>query len=131
MHRTSTSRFREKSACTIAGRTLLLGSAARIIKWEISEDAALKSGAPKSLRFVMAVTNPEERAFNIKLNFSASLGFGDLQFRKKEKSMMATRVDPGALRELAKNHMLWEAVGRVWQCMVDEEEEDVDLEKLT
>jgi hypothetical protein len=133
MRRTSAHRYRQKSACTIAGRTLLLGSAARIIKWEISEDAALKSGVPKSLRFVMAVTNPVERAFNIKLNFSASLGFGDLQFRvKKEKSVMATRVDPGALRELAKNHMLGEAVGRVWQCMVDEEEvEDVDLEKLT
>jgi hypothetical protein len=133
VHHTSAHQYRKKSACTIAGRTLLLGSTARIIKWEVSEDAALKSGVPKSLRFVMAVANPEERAFNVKLNFSANLGFGDLQFRvKKSQSVMATRVDPGALRDEAKNHVLGEAVGRVWQCMVDAEEvKGVDLERLS
>jgi hypothetical protein len=134
MHRTSAHNFRSKSACNIVGRTLLLGSSARIVKWEVSEDSALKSGVPKSLRFVMAVTDPEERPFNLKLNFSANLGFGDLQFKvKKEKSsVMATRVDPGALREAARNHVLGEEVGRVWQCVVDEEEvEGVDLERLS
>ena len=81
----------------------------------------------------MAVTSPEENAFNMKLNFSANLGFGDVQFKvKKSQRVMTTRVDPRALREQAANHSLGEAAGRAWQCAVDEEEVKVtDLETLT
>jgi hypothetical protein len=133
VHHTQSSQLRKTSACTITGRTLLLGSTAKIIKWELEEDEALKRGVPKQLKFVMAVKIPEERAFSIKLNFTAYLGFGDVQFRvKKEKSVLSTRVDPKMLREQAANHELGPEFGRIWQCLADDVElGEIKLEELT
>ena len=120
-------------ACSVTGRTLLRGGRAKMIVWEAREDGALKRGVPKQLRLVAAVTIPEERAFEMKLNFSAALGFGDLQFKvKKEKRVLATRIDPKALREQALNHEHGPEFGRIWQCLVDDMSlEQMNLEELT
>lgn len=103
------------------------------MKWEIQEDQALRQGVPKQLRFVMAVKNPAERAFNMKLNFSAYLGFNDLELRaNKKQSILSTRVDPVALRERALGDENGPKFGRAWQCTADDTDlSSFKLEELT
>jgi hypothetical protein len=62
-----------------------MGQRNPIAKWDIKEDEALKQGVPKQLRLVVPVKNPGERAFNMKLNFPANLGFNAVEFQVKKK----------------------------------------------
>jgi hypothetical protein len=133
LHRTHASHFAESCESSITGRTLRMGSRTSIVKWEIEEDDALRQGVPKQLRFVMAVKNPAERAFNMKLNFSAYLGFNDLEFRvNKKQSVLSTRIDPVMLRERALGDENGPEFGRAWQCTADDTDlSSFRLEKLT
>jgi hypothetical protein len=120
LHREWKREVHRTEACSVTGRTLLKGGRPRMVVWEVREDEGLKRGVPKQLRLVMAVTIPEERAFEMKLNFSAYLGFGDIQFKvKKENRVLVTRIDPKELREQALNHEHGPEFGRIWQCSVD------------
>jgi len=131
--RSHTQQFQESCHVAITGEAHLYGQKRRIVKWDIKEDAALKQGVPKQLRLVVAVKNPDERAFNIKLNFSAFLGFNAVEFRvKKTEAVLSTRVDPKALRELGLSDEHGPEHGRISQCRADEEElTDLMLEELT
>jgi hypothetical protein len=133
LHRTHAEHFTKSCKSSITGRTLRMGSKTSIVRWEIKEDEALRQGVPKQLRFVMAVKNPAERAFNMKLNFSAYLGFNDVEFRvKKKQSVLSTRVDPVMLRERALTDENGPEFGRVWQCLADDADlTTIKLEELT
>ena len=133
LERTHASHFAQSCKSSITGRTLRMGSKTSIVKWEIEEDAALRQGVPKQLRFVMAVKNTEARAFNLKLNFSAYLGFGDLEFRvNKKQSTLSTRVDPAVLKERALDHENGPEFGGIWQCSVDDTDlSSIKLEEFT
>jgi hypothetical protein len=131
--RSHTEHFSKTSYIGIEGRAPRMGQRNPIAKWNIKEDEALKQGVPKQLRLVIAVKNPGERAFNMKLNFSANLGFNAVEFRvKKKESVLSTKVDPKLLRERALNDEHGPEHGRIWQCYADESELDaLMLEKLT
>lgn len=133
MHITHAEQFAKSSTCSITGRTLLMGDKARIVKWQLQEDEALQRGVPNQLKFVMAVNNPDERAFNVKLNFSAYLGFNDIEFRvKKKQNVLSTKVDPKMLRERAMNDEHGPAFGKIWQCLADDADlASIKLEELT
>lgn len=121
--RTHTEHFQKTCHVGITGRALRYGPRTPIVTWDIKEDEALKQGVPKQLRLVVAVRNPDERAFNIKLNFSAYLGFNAVEFRvKKKESVMSTRVDPKLLKERALNDELGRKHGEKYQCRADDEE---------
>jgi hypothetical protein len=131
--RTHTEEFQKRCQVDIAGQALRWGQKTSIVKWDIKEDEALKQGVPKQLRLVVAVKNPDERAFNIKLNFSAYLGFNAVEFRvKKKESTLSTRVDPKLLREQALNDAHGPGHGQKWQCFADDAElTALMLEELT
>jgi hypothetical protein len=114
--------FTKSTQVSMTGRALRYGSRTPIVKWDIKEDEALKQGVPKQLKLVIAVKNPDERAFNIKLNFLANLGFGAVEFRVRKESVWSTRVDPRLLRERALNDELGAEHGQNYQCQVDNEE---------
>lgn len=120
--KTHAHQFTKSSQVTMTGRALRFGSRTPIVKWEIKEDEALKQGVPKQLRLVIAVKNPDERAFNIKLNFLANLGFNAVEFRVRKGSVWSTRVDPKLLRERALNDELGAEHGQNYQCRADGEE---------
>ncbi|KAE9371935.1 hypothetical protein N431DRAFT_411063 [Stipitochalara longipes BDJ] len=131
--KTHTQQFHKSCHVGIIGRALKYGSRTPIVKWDIKEDEALKQGVPKQLRLAVAVKNPGERAFNVKLNFTAYLGFNSVEFRvKKKESVLSTRVDPKLLRELALNDELGPEHGQKYRCRVDNAElTDLMLKELT
>lgn len=121
--RTHTQHFQQSFSVEITGRALRYGPRTPIVKWDIKEDESLKQGVPKQLRLVVAVKNPDERAFNIKLNFLAYLGFNAVEFRVRKKgSVLSTKVDPKSLRERALNDELGRQHGEKYQCRADDEE---------
>ncbi|CZR67372.1 uncharacterized protein PAC_17271 [Phialocephala subalpina] len=133
IQRSHTEHFSKTCHVGIEGRAPRMGQRNPIVKWIIKENEALKQGVPDQLRLVVAVQNPDERAFNIKLNFSAYLGFNAVEFRvKKKEAVLSTKVDPKLLRERALNDELGPEHGRIWQCYADDSELDGSmLEKLT
>jgi hypothetical protein len=133
LSRTYASHFVRTCKSSVTGRTVLYGSSPSIVKWNIKEDEALRQGVPGQLRFVMAVKNPGERAFNMKLNFSAYLGFNNYEFRvKKKQSVLSTVVNPTALRERALEDENGPEFGRIWQCsVIDSDLSSINLEDLT
>jgi len=123
IHRHHNIQFTEKCNVSILGRTLRDGDKTTIVKWQIEEDAALRQGVPKQLRFAIAVTYHIERAFSIKLNFTANLGFNDIEFRvKKKQPAMSVKVDPGMLREQALKDEHGPQHGQDWYCKADNSE---------
>lgn len=133
MHRTHDEKFAKSSSCSITGHALHMGDKASIIKWQLQEDEALRQGVPNQLKFVMAVQNPDDRAFSMKFNFSAYLGFIGLEFQvKKKQNVVSTRVDPKILRERAMNDEHGPAYGQIRQCLADDADlASVKLEELT
>ncbi|KAN0089531.1 hypothetical protein V8E51_019791 [Hyaloscypha variabilis] len=131
--RTQSQQFQKSYHVSITGEAHRYGKRTPIVKWDVKEDEALKQGVPKQLRLVVAVKNPDQRAFNIKLNFSAYLGFNAVEFRVKNKeSVLSTRVDPKLLREQALNDVHGPEHGRMWQCKADDKElTELMLEELT
>jgi hypothetical protein len=133
LHQTHASHFARSCNSSITGRALRKAGKTSILKWEIKEDEALRQGVPKQLKLVMAVKNPGERAFNMKLNFSGYLGFNDLEFRvNKKQAVLSTRVDPVVLRERARDDENGPEFGRIWQCLADDADlGSIKLEELT
>jgi hypothetical protein len=133
MGRTHSQQFQKSSHVSITGEALRYGKRTPTVKWEVKEDEALKQGVPKQLRLVVAVKNPDQRAFNIKFNFSAYLGFNAVEFRvKKKESVLSTRVDPKLLREQALNDEHGSEHGQNWQCKAEDKElAELMLEELT
>jgi hypothetical protein len=76
---------------------------------------------------------PEERAFNMKLNFSGYLGFNDLEtWVNRKQTALSTRVDPVMLRERAREDENGPECGRIWQCLADDADlGSIKLEELT
>ncbi|KAI9769745.1 MAG: hypothetical protein M1839_003591 [Geoglossum umbratile] len=133
VERTHSRSFTTTSAVSIEGRTVRMGDKSTIIKWQLKEDKVRQQGVPKEVRLVMAIVNPGERAFQLKLNFSAYLSFGQIEFGvKKSKPAVAATVDPQALREQSLNGKLGPAFGQIWQCLADNADlETIDLRQLT
>jgi hypothetical protein len=130
--KTHAHQFKKTSHVSMMGRALRYGSRTPIVKWDIKEDEALKQGVPNQLGLVIAVKNPDERAFNIKLNLLANLGFNAVEFRVRKESVLSIRVDPKLLRERALNDELGPEHGHTYQCRADGEElAGVMLEELT
>jgi hypothetical protein len=133
IHRHHNIQFTEKCNVSIAGSTLRMGDKTTIVKWQLNEDRALRQGMPKQLRFAIAVSYPEERAFTMKLNFIANLGFNDVEFKvRNRQSVLAVKIDPGILREQALNDEHGLTHGQGWHCKTDDTElTALDLEKGT
>ena len=123
IHRQHTTQFTERCSVSILGRTLRDGDKTTIVKWQIEEDAALRQGVPKQLRFAIAVTYPVERPFNVRLNFTANMGFNDIEFRvRKKQPAMSVKIDPAMLREQALNDEYGQKHGESWHCKADDSE---------
>lgn len=133
IHRHHNIQFTEKCNVSITGSTLRMGDKTTIVKWQLSEDRALRQGMPKQLRFAIAVSYPVARAFTMKLNFMANLGFNDVEFKvKNRQSVLAVKIDPGMLREQALNDEHGLKHGQALYCKTDDTElTPLDLEKRT
>lgn len=126
--RSHSRQFSKSSSIEIKGRAPRMGSRNPIVQWDVEEDEVSRRGVPNQLRLVVAVKNPEERSFNIKLNFTACLGFNLVEFQvKKKESVLSTRVDPKLLREQSLKDQFGQQHGQLWVCKI----EDSDLAELT
>ncbi len=99
--RSHTQQYQESCHVAVIGEAHLYRQKRRIVKWDIKEDTALKQGVLKQLRLVVTIKSPDERAFNIKLNFSAFLGFNAVEFRvKKTEAVLSTSLKGWIQRHL-------------------------------
>lgn len=110
--------FTESCRVEIGGEAILYGDRPTMVRWTVDEDAALRQGVPKKLRFAVAVTHVPGRTFKMSLAIKAHLGFIDLvQYptRGKLPSMCIT-IDPAKLAREAVLDKHGKAHGRVWHC---------------
>lgn len=122
-------KFTKSCQVKIDGEAILDGDRPTIVQWTVEEDAALREGVPKKLKFAIAVTHLLNRAFKVKLDIQANLGFIDLvQYPTKGSSSMCIKIDPARLAEQAAQDHHSEAHGQIWHCeTVDSELSAADL----
>lgn len=115
--------FSQSCQVKILGGTVRNGDKAMIVKWQVKENTALRQGVPEHLKFVIAVRYHVQRAFTMRLNFTANLGFNDVEFRvRKKRAAMSIKIDLDKLKQQALADEHGQKHGEAWYCKEDDSE---------